>query len=143
MKANTKVRCCLAVTFVFLAGVSLFDTMLLAQDGLPTLEEVKANGITKSGYRDQQPVTPTTGEAPQANSKAYHSKVKPLLQKACFQCHGTERQEAGFRLDELDPDLVQGNDLDWWLEVVDVLSNGEMPPADEGVVLADQDRAEV
>jgi mono/diheme cytochrome c family protein len=141
MKANTKVRCCLAlISFV---EIFLFAQVLLAQDGLPTLEEVKAQGIARSGYRDQHPVAATSGETPKANSKAYRAQIEPLLEKACFQCHGVEVQEAGFRLDKLDPDLIQGDDVDWWLEVVDVLSNGEMPPADEGVALADEDRSRI
>ena len=35
---------------------------------------------------------------------------------------------AKFRVDKLDPDLVGGQDVDWWLEVMDVVSNDEMPP---------------
>jgi len=115
MKANpkAKVRCYLALIFVSIAGISLFDPVLLAGDGLPTLEEVKAQGIAKSGYRDQQPVSSVSDEAPTANTKAYHAQIKPLLREACFQCHGSENQEGGFRLDKLDPDLIQGNDVDW------------------------------
>lgn len=100
---------------------------------MPTLEEVKAKGVAKSGYRDQNLVASVSGETPQADSKTYRTHIEPLLRKACFQCHGAEEQEGGFRLDRLDPDLIQGDDVDWWLEVVDVLSNGEMPPANEGV----------
>jgi len=116
MKANTQVRCYRALIFVSLAGISLFRTALLAQDGF-----------------DQNLVASVSGETPQADSKTYRTHIEPLLRKACFQCHGAEEQEGGFRLDQLDPDLIQGDDVDWWLEVVDVLSNGEMPPANEGV----------
>jgi len=40
----------------------------------------------------------------------------------------------------LDPDLLHGSDVKWWLEVVAVLSNGEMPPADEAE-LKDNERS--
>ena len=40
-------------------------------------------------------------------------------------------QEGNIRIDTLNPDLLHGDDVDWWLEVLAVLSNGEMPPADE------------
>ena len=42
----------------------------------------------------------------------------------------------------LDPDLLLGDDVKWWLEVLSVLSNGEMPPADEAR-LEDKDRSQV
>jgi len=45
-----------------------------------------------------------------------------------------------FRIDTLDPDLVNGKDADWWLEVIDVLSNGEMPPPDEDVKITEKNR---
>ena len=57
-----------------------------------------------------------------------------------------EEDEGGVRLDEMDPDLFAGEDVDWWLDVLAVLTNGEMPPADEGEgehALADGDRQRV
>jgi hypothetical protein len=65
-----------------------------------------------------------------------------VLQKNCLQCHGPETQEGNIRIDTLDPDLLHGDDVNWWLEVVAVLSNGEMPPADEAE-LADEERSTV
>ncbi len=58
------------------------------------------------------------------------------------QCHGAEAQEGNLRVDTLNPDLVHGDDIDWWLEVLAVLSNSEMPPPDEAR-LADADRANI
>ena len=137
------VRCYITLILVFVVGISLFNVALLAQDGLPTLEEVKAKGITQSSYRDRNSVPSVSGETPQANIKVFHAEIKPLLQEACFQCHGAEAQEGEFRLDTLDPDLVHGDDADWWLEVVDVISNGEMPPADAEVELAGAGRSKI
>ena len=57
-------------------------------------------------------------------------------------CHGPEKQKAKFRVDTLDPDLLKGKDVSWWLEVQGVLTNGEMPPPDS-VKLADADRVKV
>lgn len=54
-------------------------------------------------------------------------------------CHGPKKSKGKFRIDTLDPDLMNGDDVDWWLEVLDVLSNGEMPPDDAKVELADTD----
>jgi len=122
MNANKKARCYLALIFVSLAWSLLSDTAALAQDALPTLEEVKAKGIAQSGYRDFNRVSSVSGKAPEANTKVFHAEIKPLLQEACFQCHGADLQEGGFRLDTLDPDLLHGDDADWWIEVVDVIS---------------------
>lgn len=51
-------------------------------------------------------------------------------------------QEGHLRIDTLDPDLLHGADVDWWLEVLSVVGNGEMPPADE-IELPDDDRGKI
>ena len=136
-------RYCVNLILVSLSGICLSAATSFAQDGLPTLEEVKAKGGTQSNYRKQTPVSSVSNEVPKANTKAFHADIKPLLRETCFQCHGSEKQEGEFRVDTLDPDLIHGGDADWWLEVVDVLSNGEMPPEDEDVELADEDRSRI
>ncbi|QDU92287.1 DUF1592 domain-containing protein [Lignipirellula cremea] len=62
---------------------------------------------------------------------AFDREVKPVLAKLCFGCHGPEKQEADLRLDQLDPDLFEGQDGGKWEEVYDQLGGGEMPPKDE------------
>ncbi len=112
-----------------------------AAPAVQTLEEVKANGLLRSSYRKQIP-QPETNAAPQPNLDVYREEIGPVLTMACVQCHGPKTQEGEFRVDTLDPDLLHGDDVDWWLEIVDVLSNGEMPPEGEGE-LADKDRSKV
>ncbi len=56
-----------------------------------------------------------------------------------MECHGPETAEGNIRIDTLDPNLLHGKDVAWWLEVLAVLSKGEMPPPDEGE-LSDEDR---
>ncbi len=108
---------------------------------LPTLEQLKAAGALRSSYRKHQ--QPSVGtEAPKPKLAAFRKDIQPILREACIQCHGPETQEGNIRIDTLDPDLLQGSDVDWWLEVVAVLSNGEMPPPDE-VQLADDDRSKL
>jgi mono/diheme cytochrome c family protein len=104
-----------------------------------TLDELKAAGALRSSYLKQQRHSVDT-EAPQARLAAFRKDVEPVLKKACVECHGSETQEGNIRLDTLDPDLLHGDDVNWWLEVVAVLSNGEMPPAD-ATKLADKDRS--
>jgi Protein of unknown function (DUF1592)/Protein of unknown function (DUF1588)/Protein of unknown function (DUF1585)/Protein of unknown function (DUF1587)/Protein of unknown function (DUF1595)/Planctomycete cytochrome C len=72
----------------------------------------------------------------------FEDSIKPLLVSACFDCHSGEKVEGNFRADKLDPDLIRGEDLAWWLEVYTVVSKAEMPPP-ESSKLSDGDRARV
>lgn len=108
---------------------------------LPTLEELKAAGARRSSYRKHERRSVGT-ETPKPQLAVFRKDIEPVLKKACVRCHGPETQEGNIRIDKLDPDLLHGDDVDWWLEVVAVLSNGEMPPADEAS-LADKDRSKV
>ena len=101
-----------------------------AQVERPTLEEVKAAGARGSSYL-KRTVRAQPEAAPRANVAEFQRHIEPLLRATCFQCHGQERQEGDFRIDTLDPDLLDGDDTDWWIEIFDVLSHGEMPPPDE------------
>ena len=106
-----------------------------------TLEEVKAEGALRSNYRKPIPQTKTF-ETPQANLKVFREKIEPALKKTCYDCHGSENAEGDFRVDTLDPDLLHGDDVSWWLEVSSAVGNGEMPPED-GPDLADEDRKQI
>ena len=88
----------------------------------PTLEEVKAAGVLRSSFLKQLLRTETS-EAPRANLKVFHKEIEPVLKKACVRCHGTKTQEGNIRIDTLDPNLLQGADVKWWLEVAAVLTN--------------------
>ena len=59
-----------------------------------------------------------------------------------MQCHGPDYVEGNIRIDTLNPDLANGPDAHWWLEIQAVLSNGEMPPPD-AKELRDSDRSKV
>lgn len=113
----------------------------------PTFEELKLLGARRSKYLIAQPTPQGQNSAaqpkiPQANLQAFKTDIQPLLAQACVQCHGPDAQEGNVRIDTLDPDLLRGKDVDWWLEIMAVLSNGEMPPPDADE-LADQDRSKV
>ena len=82
-------------------------------------------------------------EAPKANLGAFRKEIEPLLKAACTGCHGPKKQKAKFRVDTLNPDLLKGKDVSWWLEVQGVLTNGEMPPPDSDVKLSDADRVKL
>ena len=82
-------------------------------------------------------------EVPLANLEQFRKEVEPVLKRACVECHGPKKQKAKFRVDTLDPDLLKGKDVSWWLEVFDVIGNGEMPPEDAKVQLADVEKAQI
>ena len=84
-----------------------------------------------------------TGDVPKAKLAAFRTRVEPVLKRVCFGCHGPEKQKGKLRIDTLDPDLLKGKDVSWWLEVFDVISNGEMPPEDAKVQLTDAEKARI
>jgi len=108
----------------------------------PSLEQVKTSAAARSKYLSSTLHQPSN-EAPKADLEGFRTQIEPILENACIQCHGPDKKKGGFRIDELDPDLLHGEDADWWLEVIEVLSNGEMPPPEDDVELTGQDRGEV
>ena len=78
---------------------------------------------------------------PEADLSAFKAKIAPMLVKSCQACHGPERTEGRLRVDQLDPNLLTGDNVAQWKEIYHALGNSEMPPADEEeYVLADEDR---
>ncbi len=73
----------------------------------------------------------------------YRDSIRPLLAERCFRCHGEEKQKGGFRLDRLDPDLVEGGDAEDWDYVLDMIHGAEMPPEDEPQFTDEERRAVV
>ena len=106
-----------------------------------TFDELKAIAGRRSRYsKHQQPLVGT--EPPKSGLGAFRKDIQPILEKACFRCHGPEIREGNIQIDALDPDLLRGSDVNWWLEVIAVLSNGEMPPPEEAP-LPDEDRSKL
>ena len=116
-------------------------SITLGQPAHQTLDEVKTEGAQRSNYLNQTARTQSV-EAPQANLAEYKTVIEPLLREACYACHGPDIQEREFRVDTLNPDLIHGDDVSWWIEVFDSLSKGEMPPADE-VELSAKGRSQI
>ena len=106
-----------------------------------SFDELKVAGALRSSYRKQEPVAAST-KTPVPQLDAFRKDIQPILTRACVQCHGPETQEGNIRIDTLNPDLLHGEDVNWWLEVMAVLSNGEMPPAD-AAELTNTDRSKV
>jgi mono/diheme cytochrome c family protein len=103
--------------------------------------EVLRQGKARSSYRgDARPATTDAPRGPDLES--FERRVRPILERSCFGCHGPKKQKGDLRLDTLDPDLFGGEDVDWWLDVLAAVSNSEMPPEDEDP-LTDADQARV
>lgn len=51
-----------------------------------------------------------------------------LIHVYCVQCHGTQKQKGGIRLDTLGSDFSKVADADTWTDVMDQLNGGKMPP---------------
>ena len=97
-----------------------------------SLEQAKELGRTKSGFlKDADAATIATSAIPDANLAHFQEAVGPILNKSCLACHGPEKSEGRLRIDELNPDLLTGPDVERWREVYNVVSNSEMPPKDE------------
>ena len=84
-----------------------------------------------------------SAEVPQADLERYRQEIAPVLKAACAGCHGPKKQKGSFRIDTLDSDLLTGGDVSWWLEVFEVISNGEMPPEDADHPLKDEEKARI
>lgn len=57
--------------------------------------------------------------------------VQQFLKTTCFGCHGEEKQKGEVRLDTLAPALGDPASAQLWQDVLDVINNGDMPPAEE------------
>ena len=106
-----------------------------------TLSQLKEQCARRSSYRRQQQTSVDT-KVPRADMAGFKKNVLPVLKKYCVQCHGAKKREGNIRIDTLDPNLLTGKDVSWWLEIAAVLTNGEMPPAD-AKALPGQDRSNV
>ena len=103
---------------------------------IPRLRVLKALAILLFGSGQLAAI-----EEPKANLENFRKTIGPVLQRVCVGCHGPEKQKGKFRVDTLDPNLLKGKDVNWWLEVFDVIGNGEMPPEDAKVQLAYAEKA--
>lgn len=118
---------------------------ILSADGqvIPiSLEAAKEQGRTKSRFLKETKVTAkATDEIPKANLAYFQKSVMPILRKSCINCHGPKKSEGRLRIDQLNPDLLAGPDVERWRELYNAVSNSEMPPENEpGYALAETDR---
>lgn len=68
---------------------------------------------------------------PVSDSVTFNEAVKPFFAKHCDGCHGADLAEGELRLDTLAADFFSRKPAGQWVEVLDRLNLGEMPPKDE------------
>jgi mono/diheme cytochrome c family protein len=112
-----------------LAGTIPFAS---GQDSALTLEAARERGRSQSRYLKETKVAPETRDAiPKANLAAFQKSVEPLLAKHCVSCHGPKKAKGRLRIDQLNPDLHTGPDVERWREVYNAIIKSEMPPETE------------
>lgn len=110
-----------------------------------TLDAAREQGRTTSRFLQEATEAATATDAdPKANVACFQESVGPILNHTCLACHGPEKSEGRLRIDQLNPDLLTGADVERWREVYNALSKSEMPPKDEpDYTLADADRGRI
>ena len=121
---------------------------ILAASGQETpisLETAKELGRVSSRFlQETKEVARASGIIPKANLAFFQKSVGPILKKSCLACHGPEKSKGRLRIDQLNPDLLTGPDVERWREVFNALSKSEMPPKDAtDYALADADRGRI
>ena len=69
--------------------------------------------------------------ASDAAPPGFDQVLKPFLQQNCIRCHGEKRQKGKLALHEVSFDFTKTETSDLWLEILEQLTTGEMPPPDE------------
>jgi hypothetical protein len=82
-------------------------------------------------------------EAPAAllDASKVDTLVRPFLAAHCNRCHGAEKQEGKLRLDTLPLNFTASDSARHWIETMDRLNAGEMPPEGEPKPEVHQSRA--
>ena len=129
-------------TILLFAATTRLPLVTDAQETVVSLEEARDFGRTKSRYlKATKAKPPADATVPRANLAPFEKAIRPLLTKNCLACHGPQKSEGRLRVDQLDPNLLTGQDVLRWREIYNVLGNSEMPPADEpAYALNDDDR---
>ncbi|QDU98395.1 DUF1592 domain-containing protein [Lignipirellula cremea] len=70
-------------------------------------------------------------ETPAADLQTYAQVVQPFLRAHCLDCHGADKPQGDLRLDTLLADFNTVRSAGQWIEVMDKLNLGEMPPQEE------------
>lgn len=110
-----------------------------------SLDALKKTGLQRSRFNAQHNIASareSLATFPKANLAEFQSVIRPLLEQHCIDCHGPDLQEGNIQVDQLNPNLLQGEDTDWWIEIFSVITKGEMPPP-ESSELTEAERKQI
>ena len=124
-------------------GIACAITVADGQETRTTFEAAKEQGRSKSRYlKETRAATDTSDAIPKANVADFQKSVMSILTKSCVDCHGPKKAKGRLRIDQLNPDLLTGPDVEKWREVYSALSKSEMPPSKEpDYALSDTNRS--
>ena len=71
---------------------------------------------------------------------AFKESIRPVMEAACFECHGPEKEKSGIRFDTFNPSSFSEFDLENLTHARDVLNFEEMPPEEADRQLTDPER---
>ncbi|MGJ8672387.1 DUF1592 domain-containing protein [Rubritalea sp.] len=129
--------------FVFIPFTLYALAITSVASDISALEEVRREAIKHSKYLEAGESSSKNSVDLKADMDGFRKTIEPIIKDSCMPCHGPEKDKGDFRIDELDPDLVNGHDAEWWLDVIEVMTNNEMPPPEKDVELTDENRAKV
>ncbi|MFT5468425.1 MAG: hypothetical protein ACI8UO_003534, partial [Verrucomicrobiales bacterium] len=66
--------------------------------------------------------------------------IKPFLEAHCIRCHGADKQKGKLALHEASFDFAKAETSNLWLEILEQLTAGDMPPPDEDEQPSDSER---
>jgi hypothetical protein len=78
--------------------------------------------------------TPALAFGDEQNPKqksTFVNQIQPIFRAYCVDCHSGDDPEGDMQIVDLNPDFINGNDVQRWHAMLDALNRGEMPPEDE------------
>ncbi|MEL7497619.1 MAG: DUF1592 domain-containing protein [Planctomycetota bacterium] len=108
-------------------------------DDLDGDEEMEDFEVPRSDYKPIQPVKVTAAEISLASKWDFKTRVLPVLERACYDCHGGGSNEGNLDIETLLDQTPMVKHRERWDHVVAQIENRTMPPAGSNQV-ADMDR---
>ncbi|MFT6573902.1 MAG: hypothetical protein ACJA16_002088, partial [Akkermansiaceae bacterium] len=66
-----------------------------------------------------------------AAASGFEEVVQPYLKENCIRCHGPEKEKGKLTLHQITEHFGTDAEVEGWVDILDMLSFGEMPPPDE------------
>lgn len=118
------------------AGIALLAAGCGQSDATSSSLIVAASSAAAEPPITADPVPETSSPAapeisPVVDLQMFTEHVQPFFATHCVSCHGPDQAEQDLRLDTLSADFVRRPAADHWIEVLNRLNLGEMPPPEE------------